>query len=579
MKKQEQKLNRRRLLAAGIAAAVALGTFAQIAAAQSPGVPCVPGPTPVVVPFREPPVVSSVNGVLKYTLNVVGKIITVMGPNGEQKELVRTYDGMFPGPTFKIRRGDRMALKIVNKLPKDKCNPANLDFCCTEDEDSVCCDDFDVNKPHCFNTTNLHTHGLHVSPASFLDANGELIASDDVLLHIHPGHAQKYCIDVPKFHAPGSFWYHAHKHGATALQLLNGLCGALILEEDDDEKILKDGQVDRVWIMQEVMQGPASSVYTCFPPDTSFIINGVCQPTLVMRPGEVQRWRFVNATSTPRGVSSIELLDAAGNQIPMHLIAVDGITFYGKPPRPTLGWELTPGGRADFLVQIPPTGTAGVYRVHKNVVAGAPASAPQVLAYVVVQGPVVLDQIPAVLPKRPDYACYLEPIHLDMPPARTVSFSVEGACGAPGDLIGTDFLIDGEKFDPTVVDHAVPLGATEEWALLNTSGMRHPFHIHVNSFQVVGEVVDPTGPDDPTNWMWRDTVPIPAVGQGGQVNIRHRFLDYDGLFVLHCHVLNHEDLGMMQLVKVGNPVIDPETGARISGDGVGPCEPLSDCEF
>lgn len=579
----KNNLSRRQVLTAGstAAAAAALGgrSSAKVVVSSQQGIP-VPAPAPTVW-FKEPPVIQSSGGVLSHDFKIVGST-----PPGAT-EMKRFYNGLPLGPTMKVKRNDCLLLNFINELPKDQCNQANLDFCCSKIADVACCDP-DHNKPHCFNTTNLHTHGLHVSAAAFLNNNGELIASDEVLLEIEPGELQKYCIWLPNFHAPGSYWYHAHKHGSVALQLSsgNGLCGAIIIQEDVDEQILDPNKPDRVWIMQEQVDDQASLVYSCLgPAPTSFTINGCFQPTLKMAAGQVQRWRFINATATPRGFGTIQLLDSNDNPVPyLHAIAVDGITFYGKAPQTTTGWVLPPGGRVDFLVRIPPTVKAQTYKVHKAPVPGVFSTIDQDLAFIQLSNFAVNDQLPAVLPQRPNRTCYLEPIFKAELKPDPVVFAVGGmTCGGqpPGTLIPTDFTIDGAKFDPDVVNHKIPLGDVQEWELQNTSAALHPFHIHVNPFQVVGEKVDPAGPDDPTNWMWRDTVAIPtgSVPNPGQVNIRHRFLTYDGKFVLHCHILNHEDLGMMQIVQVGKTTYDPDTGARISGNGIGPCEPAYNCSF
>ncbi len=535
------------------------------------------------VPFREPPVVSSQNGVLAYTMNIVGKEMETLSCTGSTfKDVIRTYNGLPVGATFKVRRGDLMAFKMVNQLPKNRCNPDNFDNCCSPNQPSLCCSiPFDHNKPHCFNTTNLHTHGLHVSPAAFLDPNGELIASDEVLLEVEPGQVQRYCIQLPEFHAPGSYWYHAHRHGSVAIQLSsgNGLCGTLIIEEDKDEQILEDHQVDRVWLIQEQLGDQASLVYSCLPPSfqSFFTVNGLFQPTLTMRPGEVQRWRFINASATPRSFGLLQLLDANDNPHPMHLIAVDGITFYGKAPQPKTSWQLAPGGRADFLVRLPPTTSFGFFKVRKAMDPQVFSTVDQDLAFVVPSGVPLNQTIPHKLPERPDRTCYLKPIFSAELKPDIVDFGAMGGnCGGQSCLpIPQVFTIQGAPFDPAIDNHTVPLGAVQEWQLANNLGSLHPFHIHLNPFQVVGEKVDtdPLAPDDPTNWMWRDTVAVPTSG----VNMRSRFMTFDGRYVLHCHILNHEDLGMMQTVQVGKTVYDPVTGARISGNGVGPCEKVEEC--
>ena len=136
-----------------------------------------------------------------------------------------------------------------------------------------------------------------------------------------------------------------------------------------------------------------------------------------------------------------------------------------------------------------------------------------------------------------------------------------------------EFLIDGKQFNEGVIDKVMLEGDAEEWTLINVSerSVQHPFHIHINPFQIV-EVFDPSIMDwpqkMPPKMIWRDTIAIPAgfykpVVQvpnpgnlkdykfvPGYIKIRHRFLDFTGKYVLHCHILGHEDRGMMQLIEV-----------------------------
>jgi FtsP/CotA-like multicopper oxidase with cupredoxin domain len=110
------------------------------------------------------------------------------------------------------------------------------------------------------------------------------------------------------------------------------------------------------------------------------------------------------------------------------------------------------------------------------------------------------------------------------------------------DTANNRFLIDGHQFDATRVDQVVRLGATEEWVIRNASQEMHPFHIHVNDFQVMSVNGRPYRARS-----LQDTVPLPP---GGTVRIRMRFRDFLGAFVYHCHILAHEDGGMMGVVEV-----------------------------
>jgi FtsP/CotA-like multicopper oxidase with cupredoxin domain len=422
------------------------------------------------------------------------------------------------------------------------------------------------------------------------------VSSDDVTVRIPPKDdpldddgwpsERDYCVWLPKFHTPGTHWYHAHVHGSTAIQVVNGLAGALIVEEPEDQRIEVDKEL--IWIIQEII-GDAETVYANIevpagqpgagtkpygdnPPSVRFTVNSLTSSTIVMRPNEIARWRFINATATPRGFMNVGVLDANDPDAGfvdgvLHTIADDGITYYGKSPQPVVapGKFLAAGNRTDFLAKFSEPGT---YYVWKLKLPNLPTSS-DLLAMVVVEGEPMEGRPLPPLPGIDKAPCYLQPIHdheVAHTPRRTYEFGVL----RPGEFGG--FTINGEAYgqvDPDTgepLPHPntdLPLGNAEEWTLTNTSGAPHPYHIHVNPFQVVGDKVDPDGPDDPSNWRWLDTIALPT---DDSIKIRSRFLTYDGHFVMHCHILVHEDVGMMQDMTV-------------VGDGYGPCVPVTECSL
>ena len=115
-----------------------------------------------------------------------------------------------------------------------------------------------------------------------------------------------------------------------------------------------------------------------------------------------------------------------------------------------------------------------------------------------------------------------------------------GSMRGPGSM--TSFTIDGQQFDPERTDQRVRVGTVEEWTLTNSSPMDHPVHLHVWPMQVV-----PEGGRDTSAPRWQDVVNIPAFGE---VTVRVAFDDFGGRTVYHCHILDHEDLGMMGTVEV-----------------------------
>lgn len=561
---------------------------------------------------------------------------------------VRAYNQAFPGPTIMLDPGDQLRLTLTNNLIKKS---YTYDFCGRPDV-------AEKGLPHCFNTTNIHYHGLHVSPLSICrdgtacsgsgpDGARPRLGGDDIFIEIppratatDPPESQDYCIQLPDFHAPGTHWYHAHKHGSTAIQVNNGLAGTLIIREQGDVRILGDQpHRDLVWLMQEVLtEGNDQLVYakTAGTDDSAFLINGVFLPSLTMQTGEVQRWRFVNATSRPRGLAKLRLIkvssdpsaaetlpaaldlgtnpsaaqqaDAetylAENAQTMHLFAVDGVSFYGKPPMAVDGWDFAPGNRADFLIKLDDPGLYVVYKDAHQYASGAQPSL-QPLGWVVVNPGTGNVELPSVVPGTPP--CYLDPIEQyqktkevdflmtpsnawnqngcpgDPPWSCATDTTNDPACSLNPPLVPNIFVIDCKRFnpDPNAIDpkYKMLLGTAEQWQVNNLGGAAHPFHIHVNPFQIL-EIYDPNQSDPdkrlqtwtPETAIWWDTTALPFpkvtnnVVEAGYVKIRQRFTTYYGEFVIHCHFLNHEDMGMMKKVEVLN-----------NGHGILPCSRATKC--
>lgn len=358
--------------------------------------------------------------------------------------------------------------------------------------------------------------------------------------------------------APGTHWYHTHVHGSTAINMYHGMAGVFVVEgESYDGKLraLLPGLVEQVMIVQQYAEFPPLMVDS----GASFLplmVNGEAQPTISMRPGEVQLWRLVNGSVD--AVCKLTGFRAHGEAMPGALpewkqTAQDGVQFdpktYATRPLHDAAYPLrnfAPGNRVDLLVQAPALAVAAQSATFDLEIAIDDQSTQPLLSLVVI-GESMAMTLPteAAFPPRPGFLADLE---ADPAIARTITFS-EAANGPQ---------IDGREFSDGEYDHTLVLGDTEEWKLVNTTrSAAHPFHIHVNPFQVI-EVFDPGMPEEhrlykpPAPRPWQDTVAIPRrVGAAqGYVKIRHRFDDFVGSFVLHCHILEHEDRGMMQLVRV-----------------------------
>jgi FtsP/CotA-like multicopper oxidase with cupredoxin domain len=380
------------------------------------------------------------------------------------------YQRSIPGPTLHVRPGDQLDVALVNSLGGD--------------------------------LTNLHVHGMHVSPRD----NG-----DNVFIHVMNGQTFDYSYAIPANHPPGLYWYHPHNHGDSWPQVEAGLGGAIIVEGGLDDLPEIAGLTTRLL----VLQGPVLDASH----QAQYLVNGQVNPEIPIRPGETQRWRILNATA-----NNFFNLQLVRHQL--HEIATDG------NPRPEVATVdtliLAPAERTEVLVQ---GGPAGIYEFRSIAWAeDIPSQAqPEFLVATLVSGGAAMETapLPTTLIDREDLST------LPVDRQRTIVFQENASPPV--------FAIDGKAFEEDRVDQTVQLNALEEWILRNDSPEWHPFHIHVNDFQVISR----NGRPEPRTY--EDTSRIPP---RGELVIRTRFLDFTGKFVYHCHILGHEDAGMMGVVEV-----------------------------
>jgi FtsP/CotA-like multicopper oxidase with cupredoxin domain len=535
-------------------------------------------------------------------------------------------DVPFVAPTIMVSPGETVRITLKNDLPGgDPSCPGQGG---------------EVNIPHCFNRTNLHAHGMWVSP------NGN---SDNVLLSIYPSVSFQYEYNISNQHPAGTFWYHPHLHGSTALQVSSGMAGFLIVKGSrlpaadktgDIDTLLKDagGQPipDRQVLLQQIQYGcrdgsgrlqrTNKGKYICnsgqvggiegydqFGPETwtnsgrFTSINGQVAPTFTgAQVGKIERWRFAHAgvresvllqiRKMRAGAPDFSGLGAAdqatwieqnciGSPIPQFAMASDGLTRGQIVQRSVT--VLQPGYREDLLLVFAeagdycllddaagPSGTVNAQtKIRKflgsvNVAIGQAvgldpkaflqneliAAAGRTMPLAVRQK--VQDDL------RNDLRLTLFVPHRDVAAAEVTG---KQSAELRIDLsAGAKFEVDKKPYDPTKFPRTLMLGKVEEWTLTvgTDPPVGHPFHIHVNPFQIVsilnpaGNDVSGTTPDedDPQyanlKGVWKDTV---FVKPGYRVITRTRYERYIGDFVLHCHILDHEDQGMMQNVRIALP--------------------------
>lgn len=552
-------------LAAALAAACLLAAHAdaQSRPRPAPGGPCAYQPVDIdrygKKPFQNPPEIRSRNGRIDVPL-----VVQYTDPRttslGGCPLTLRSYNGALVGPTFRVRPGDVLAPVLVNRLPPE--TPAQVEAQFLQEDSAAFLD----MRPYSFNTTNLHTHGLHVSP------NGN---SDNVLLAIAPGAAPfPYDIRLPRDHTRGSYWYHAHTHGSTAIQVGSAMAGALVVEDDPaaiPAALRAANEREKVMVIQTILYdttGKSENIQAFFPdppngsrnpdcvagkPTCTWLgsnrhvtINGQIVPIIHMRPGEVQRWRVVDGSF--RETIALTLKDHA-----LHEIATDGI-YTGRidswaPGQPLF---LYPGYRSDVLVQA--GRTPGDYPLVDDSASASTtlkgvAEDQNLIAIVRVEGP----PIDMRLPTQAEMA-RLAPfpnvnLALEADGVQEVVFKL--GSGLQPNEQRNSFQINYAAFNDSRIRY-LKLDDVDMWSLTTVGdpaavqngipALPHVFHIHINPFQVYRQ-----GPNGQPQLVWKDTQFIPA---GDTVNVYTQYLDFTGTFVIHCHILDHEDLGMMETVQV-----------------------------
>jgi FtsP/CotA-like multicopper oxidase with cupredoxin domain len=475
-----------------------------------------------------------------------------------------------------------------------------------------------------------------------------------------------YCFALPAFtapvwtpssspnmgQAPGTHWYHAHKHGSTAINVANGMTGVFIIEGpyDDDLNanygvyVLKDGKAwntrsQPILVLNQLGTTPnllTAATVAGDPPGVDFVVNGRLRPKVQMQPGEVQLWRIANTS----GRNAAYFMAPEG--LEWRQLAQDGVQLANGNYRNSLNkpFYLAPGNRVDLLVKAPlkqmtadilvqnVMGRSQVKPTPAAPNAGDPKPGFAIMSVNVSGDPVMRDGKPAqmqFLGRAPTQPVFLQDIseqELWKSNYSGKKFEFNSKTQSP-----MQHTINNIQFQDNLAVVHVMLGAVEEWKISNSTNtavgpgiIDHPFHIHINPFQIP-EVFDPNqnlvdpktgqleavldpvsktttavpryvtdpailkdpnnpfakrqcfldpknkatwsvtgacGPQPPqTNLIWWDVFAIPSarVAPDGTVipgyfTMRSRFVDYAGLYVLHCHILVHEDRGMMFSVQV-----------------------------
>ncbi|HEY6011291.1 MAG TPA: multicopper oxidase family protein [Nitrospirota bacterium] len=432
---------------------------------------------------------STVPGIVEVDLEARPSLVNI---NGTLANLM-TYNGAYPAPTIRVKQGDLLKVHFKNSLPMMGTNILG----------------------HEREITNIHTHGLHVSPSG---------NADTMMVMLMSGETFDYEYDLSK-QDPGTFnFYHPHVHGNVAEQYWGGMAGSLLVE--DDVTALAGFESHILFIKDITLSGSAPEPYTSMmdymhgKEGNTVMVNGQVNPVLSIRPGQVQRWRIVNACNARFLKLSLE-----GHTL--QIIGTEGGLL--KNPYPVSSILLSPGERLDVLVK--GSQTKKNYRLLSLPYSRQGNMGGQQVTLMTMsdKGSPSNDAVPSLI--NP------EAVRINPAIAKTERIVLSMGQGK-GYVNGISFTMENYY---AIHSH---IGTHEIWEIVNQSGMDHPFHQHVNGCQVLSI----TGGDASyasfltRTPAWKDVVIVP---KWGSVRMLVPVMDYTGMAMFHCHIVEHEDIGMM----------------------------------
>jgi FtsP/CotA-like multicopper oxidase with cupredoxin domain len=557
-------------------------------------------------PVPEPQDVRSENGILDVAL-----VFQSFKDAHGQMRYCYAYQNRVQAPTLRVQPGDTLILRLKNEAtdplagtPQASAPLGNREH--AQKNHMAAMNDGCANGAMSAYSTNLHFHGLDVPP----------VCHQDDVLHtlIQPGDpAFEYKVQIPKDESPGLYWYHPHVHGFSKAQVLGGASGAIVVEGIERANPQVAGLPERIFVIrdQDLLSpsaAPAGANAANLPPvlldrdgdplntgtgsgtpakDLSINFVSVPYPDyppakIGIKPGERQLWRFLNASAIT--YLNLQLLFGKAPQM-VGVVAIDGIPIIengignGVILENHLG--VPPGGRMEVIVTGPPKGvSASLVTRSVNTGPGGENDPTRPLANIVASDDATEPQSTLPTYTGPPLRS-ATPWLGDVKPARTRKLYFSEKLQDPKDPNSpTTFYItlDGEEpklFDPysSVPEIVVHQGDVEDWIIENRSQELHDFHIHQTHFMLLdwyGLKVD-----EP---FLRDTVNVPfwdgksAIYPSIKVRIDFRDPNIVGTFVYHCHLLEHEDGGMMGLIRVepanaksAGALPSRKTGRRLCG--------------
>lgn len=510
--------------------------------------------------IAEPPSLSGPGG----SLSVSFSFQTSQDAAGRTLYCFVTRDGL-QNPTLHVSPGGTLTVTVTNNTPAGTGSMTIDGACFAPQMDS--------------SSVNIHYHGTNTSPA----CGGDQV----IRTVINSGQTYTYKIQFPLDEPPGLYWYHPHIHGNSESHVMGGATGALIVDGIEKFFPVLEGMPQRTLVIRDQQQlgnlpgGPGNcgngvpnrDVSANDIPVNSFQFSGnlvfFLAGGLTVPSGEQELWRVANTSA-----DTILDLQVIYDGVPqtLNVVAIDGVPVNSQDGTgsatmiPTANFRLPPASRLEFVLAMPPAGTASAQMVTSNINTGAEGDCdPLRPLFGIATAGSPSDRAVArgrVLPVRPLPAeggrrfagVATAPISAQY----TVYFQESPARDA------TEFYMTVDPQEPQVFSPNMPPGITltqgqvQEWTVQNRTLENHEFHIHQIHFLVVSQNDFPPGhPVAPiVNNQYLDTIEVPA-WSGNEadpfpsVTLLMDFTgDITGDFVFHCHILGHEDLGMMNIVRV-----------------------------
>jgi FtsP/CotA-like multicopper oxidase with cupredoxin domain len=483
----------------------------------------------------DPPVLHSLNGKLEVTIG----FYTVTDSQGLVRYCYVTNTGL-EAPTLVVNPGDSLIIHFQNDMPAAT-PPVSTTM-------SPCDGMMGTN------VTNIHFHGTNIAP---------VCGQDEVVnTLVQPGQSFDYNVTIPTNEPPGLYWYHPHPHGLSEGQVQGGATGALIVQGIQNVYPSLAGMPTRTLVIRD-QNLPASEANDNNIPAWDLSINYVSVTYPSYTPavietvaGEQELWRVVNSAADT--ILNLQYI-VNGTAQPMQVYAIDGYPLSSGSASSMTTLQMGPGARGEFVVTTPNVGdTAQLVTQYQNTGPDGDFDPTRTIANVVSE---TSAPAPAQMPSvGSSVSTTLNNSLTNLTPAAHRNLYFSEVLQNPADPNSpTNFYITEEGQTPAlftmgqapnIVVHA---GTVEDWTVENRAGEDHVFHIHQLHFQVMA--VDGAAVNDPA---LRDTYDIPywsGTGPYHSVTVRMDFSDPNivGTFVYHCHILEHEDGGMMGEIQILSP--------------------------